>query len=154
MAYTKTGDKGYLNRAIESFETVVEKQPGNPSLLNNLAYLLADNDQKIDTALAYARKAHQSNPGNPVFLDTYAYALCKVGQYEEAQRSLLRAIQIDEASQIPIPWDMYKHLGMAYEGQSNNKQAAEVYQKALKAATDAPEKEKQQLQQKINNLKQ
>ena len=154
LAYIKTGDRDYLNRTIVLFETILEKQPENPSLLNNLAYLLADNDQKIDTALTYARKAHQSNPGNPIYLDTYAYALCKTGQYAEAQRNLLRAIQINEASQIPIPWDMYQHLGMAYEGQSNNRQALEAYQKALEVSTGALEKDKQQLQQKVNELNQ
>ncbi|HPQ51071.1 MAG TPA: tetratricopeptide repeat protein, partial [Alphaproteobacteria bacterium] len=53
-AYIKTGDGDYLNRSIVLFESILEKQPENPSLLNNLAYLLIDNDQKIDTALAYA----------------------------------------------------------------------------------------------------
>nr|HPQ51270.1 tetratricopeptide repeat protein [Alphaproteobacteria bacterium] len=104
--------------------------------------------------LAYARKALLNNPGNSVFLDTYAYGLCKTGQYQEAQRDLLRAIQINEVSQVPIPWDMYKHLGMAYEGLGNYKQALEAYQKALEASTDAPEKNKQQLQQKIKDLNQ
>ena len=153
-AYLKTGDGDYLNRAIVLFESILEKRPENPTLLNNLAYLLIDNDQKIDTALTYALKAHQSNPGNSVFLDTYAYGLCKTGQYAEARRNLLRAIQINEASQIPIPWDMHKHLGMAYEGQSNYKQALEAYQKALEVSTDALEKDRQQLQEKINELSQ
>lgn len=154
MVYLKTGDKSYLDEAIKLFEIMIEKQPGNSNLLNNLAYLLLDNDQKIDTALAYARKAYLSNPGNSVFLDTYAYALCKTEQYKDAQQCILRAIQINEASQTPIPWDMYKHLGMAYEGQSNYKQALEAYQKALEVSTDALEKDKQQLQQKINELNQ
>ena len=89
MAYTKTADKDYMDRAIALFKTIVEKQPDNPSLLNNLAYLLADNDKEIETALAYARKASQSDPGNAVYLDTYAYILCKTGQYNDAEQQLL-----------------------------------------------------------------
>lgn len=154
LAYTKTGDQDYLSRSIAIFEAMVQKQPNNPSLLNNLAYLLIDNNKQIDTALEYARKAHQSDPGNAIYLDTYAYALCKTGQYAEAEQDLLRAIQLDEVSGTPIPWDMYNHLGMAYEGQGKNRQAVESYQKALNAATEIPAEEKQQLQKTIEKLKQ
>ncbi|MHC4551388.1 MAG: tetratricopeptide repeat protein [Planctomycetota bacterium] len=153
MAYTKTADKEYLARSIELFETILAKQPNNPSLLNNLAYLLADNDTQLDTALKYARKAHQGNPGNTIFLDTYAYVQCKLKNYEQAERNLLRAVQILDISRQPIPWDMYKHLGMARQGLGNNSQAVQDYQKALEASDDIPAKEKQAIQQTIDELK-
>ncbi|MBL7214771.1 MAG: tetratricopeptide repeat protein [Phycisphaerae bacterium] len=153
LAYSKTADKDYLDRSISLFEAMLKKQPENPSLLNNLAYLLTDNNTQIETATEYARKAHQSDPANAVYLDTYAYALCKAGQYKEAERNLLRAIQLNEVFGDPVPWDMFKHMGMAYEGQDNNRQAIEYYQKALDAATEIPEEEKQQLRQTIEKLK-
>ncbi len=154
MAYTKTADKDYLNRSILLFEAMVQEQPNNPSLLNNLAYLLLDNDQQIETAIDYARKAHQSDTDNPVYLDTYAFALCKVGRYREAEHNLLRALQLNEVAGIPIPWDMYHHLAMAYQGQGNARQALENYQKALEAADDVPQEDKQQLTEQIEILKQ
>ncbi len=154
LAYTKTADQDYLDRSIQLFEAMLKKQPENPSLLNNLAYLLIDNNKQVETALGYARKAHQSDPANAIYLDTYAYALCKTGQYREAERNLLRAIQLNEVSGIAIPWDMYKHLGMAYEGQGENRRAADNYQKAMEVAADIPAEEKQFLQDKIEQLKQ
>jgi tetratricopeptide (TPR) repeat protein len=154
LAYTKTADNDYLDRSILLFEVMLEKQPSNPSLLNNLAYLLIDNNKQIETALGYARKAHQSDPANTIYLDTYAYALCKTEQYQEAERNLLRAIQLNEVSGVAVPWDMYKHLGMAYEGQGQNRLAADTYQKALDAAVEIPAEEKQRLQQTIEQLKQ
>ena len=153
LAYTKTADQNYLDQSITLFENVLAKQPNNPTLLNNLAYLLADNDKQLETALEYARKAHQGNPGNTVFLDTYAYVQCKLKQYENAERNLLRAIQILDISREPIPWDMYKHLGMARQGLGNNRQAVEDYQKALDTSDEIPDTEKQQLQQTIEELK-
>ncbi len=153
MAYTKTADQSYLDRSITLFESILAKQPNNPTLLNNLAYLLADNDKQLETALEYARKAHQGNPGNTIFLDTYAYVQCKLKHYEDAQRNLLRAIQILDISRTPVPWDMYKHLGMARQGLGNNRQAVESYQKALDASDEIPDTERQQLQQTIDELK-
>jgi predicted Zn-dependent protease len=154
MAYTKTADKDYLNRSILLFEAMLKKQPNNPSLLNNLAYLLIDNNQQIETALEYARKVNQGDPDNPVYLDTYAYGLCKIGRFKEAEQNLLRALQLNEVSGIPIPWDTYRHLAMAYQGQGNTHQALENYQKALDTADGIPEKDKQALKKTIETLKQ
>ena len=152
LAYSKTADKNYLDRSVSLLETILERQPDNYSLLNNLAYLLIDNDQQIEAALGYARKALQGDPSNAVHLDTYAYGLCKTEQYKEAERNLLRAIQISEASGTPIPWDMFKHMAMAYEGLGKTSEAREAYQKAIEAAGDIPEKEKNKLQQAVERL--
>ena len=152
MAYVKTADQVYLTSATELLSEILKLQPNNGSLMNNMAYLLADNDQQLEVALEYARKAHQSNPGNPVFLDTYAYAQCKTGQYEQAEQNLIRAIQIYELRQEPVPWDLYEHFGMAREGLGKTAQAIEMYQKALDVSGEIPEKEKQQLQAAIERL--
>ena len=152
MAYAKTADQDYWDRATAMLEKMLQLQPNNSSLLNNMAYLLADNDQQLETALDYARKAHQGDPGNPVFLDTYAHVQCKTGQYEQAEQNLIRAIQIYEASGQPVPWDLYKHFGMAQEGLGEAAQAIEMYQKALEASDEISEKEKQQLRVAIEQL--
>jgi tetratricopeptide (TPR) repeat protein len=154
MAYTKTGDNDYWTRATGLLEKMLQEQPNNGSLLNNLAYLLTDNDQQLETALDYARQAHQGDPGNAVYLDTYAYAQCKTGQYKRAEQNLIRAVQIYEASGQPLPWDLYEHLGMAKEGVGKTSEAIEMYQKALGASDQIPEKKTQQLQQAIQRLQQ
>jgi tetratricopeptide (TPR) repeat protein len=154
QAYSKTADRAYLSQSIELFRSILEQQPENPSLLNNMAYLLADNDQDLEVALEYARKAHQRDPGNAVYLDTYALAQCKTGDYETAEQNLLRAIQLYQVTQQDVPWDIYKHLGMAREGMGKAQQAVEAYRQALESATGAPDPEKQKLQQTIDKLQQ
>lgn len=154
MSYVKTSDQQYLDRAIALNGQLLELQPDNSSLLNNMAYLLIDNDQQLETALEYSRKAHQSEPGNPVYLDTYAYAQCKIGRYEEGKENLLWAMQIYEAGNQPVPWDLYKHLAIAYEGLGEVEQAIETYQKALDASEQITEKEKLEMQQAITRLQQ
>lgn len=154
MGYMKTSDSDYVERAIVDLEKMLKLQPENFSLLNNLAYLLIDNDQGLDAALEYARKAHLGDPGNPVYLDTYAYALCKTGQLDEAERNLLRAKQMYEVGSNPAPWDLYKHLALTYESQGKRAEALETYRKALDAAEDVSEKEKQNLKDSIDKLNQ
>jgi tetratricopeptide (TPR) repeat protein len=154
MSYVKTSDQQYLDRAITLNGQLLELQPDNSSLLNNMAYLLIDNDQQLENALDYSRKAHQSEPGNPIYLDTYAYAQCKTGRYEEGKENLLWAMQIYEAANQTVPWDLYKHLAIAYEGLGEVEQAIETYQKALDASEQITEKEKLEMQQAITRLQQ
>ena len=154
MAYVKTADRGYMTQAAELLEQMIQLQPNNSSLLNNMAFLLADDNQQPEKALEYALRAHQNEPGNAVYLDTYAYAQCRMGQYKEAEQNLIRAIQIYEASGQPVPWDMYKHFGMAKEGVGKTSEAIEMYQKSMDASEQIPESETRQLQQAIERLQQ
>ena len=150
-AYMKTSDKSYLDRLMTLAEKMLELQPNNVSLLNNMAYLLADNDQQLETALDYSRKASQSDPGNPTYLDTYAYVQCKMGEFEKAEQNLIRALQIYEVSGQPVPWEVYRHFGMAREGLGKTEQAIEMYQKAI-GMDQVPEEEKEQMQAAIERL--
>ena len=153
MAYLKTGDKMYFDGATNQLTEMLQVQPNNSSLLNNLAYLLTDNDQQLEMAMEYARKAHQGDPGNANYLDTYAYAQCKNGQFEGAEQSLLRAVQIYESSGEAIPWDLYEHFGMAKEGLGKTAEAIEMYQKAL-SPSGLPGKDQERLQAAIERLQQ
>jgi Tfp pilus assembly protein PilF len=151
MAYAQTLDEEYFKKALALMEEIVKIMPQNYTAMNNLAYLLADNNQELDKALEYARQACQNELGNPVFLDTYAYIQCLLGNYEDAQQSLHRAIQLHEAQNEPIPWEVHKHLGMAQEGLKKTPEAVASYQRAIESA-DIPAKEKEALDQKIRDL--
>ncbi len=73
------------NRDVESrkiYERLVELVPGNPYVLNNLAWLMKDdNPQK---GIEYARKALETNPDDPILLDTIAELYLKDNQPENA----------------------------------------------------------------------
>ncbi len=153
-AYMKTADGQYLSRSIDVFEDILERYPENPSILNNMAYLLATNDQQLDTAMHYARRAHQHDPDNPVYLDTYAYTQYKNGNLEAAQRNLLRALHLFEVSQRTVPWNVYDHLGQVYESLGQASLAIDNFHNALNAASDIPEPEQQRLKERISALEQ
>lgn len=151
MAYAQTADEEYLQKSLTLMEEIITIMPQNYTAMNNLAYLLADNNQQLDKALQYSRKACQNDLGNPVFLDTYAYIQCLLGNYQDAHQSLLRTIQLHEAQNEPIPWEVYKHLGMAQEGMKKIPEALGAYQRSIEAA-GIPAKEKEALEKKIQEL--
>ena len=75
--FNKTADKTYIEKAIKEYESILQKQPTNTTVLNNLAYVLADNNLDIGKALEYAKKAYDAVPNNTDVLDTYGYVLLK-----------------------------------------------------------------------------
>ncbi len=152
-AYVKTSQKQYVSEAIAVLEVILEIQPNNTGVMNNLAYLLADNDMVGPKALEYARRSYEAGR-NANQMDTYAYVLAKAGQYEEAEQMAQMAVQHHEMSGKGVPWDVYEHLGMAREGLGQKEGAIQSYETALeRAGTNIAEKDKDRLNQAIDRLK-
>ncbi len=130
VAYKKSSDKGYLERAIAVYESLRGKMPKNSSVLNNLAYLLARNDQRLTEAMDYARTALEQNPDEATYLDTYAYVLYKNGRNAEAAETLAAAIQQYEVK-ATVPAEVYEHLGLISEALGDRSKARTAYRRAL-----------------------
>jgi Tfp pilus assembly protein PilF len=103
--------------------------------MNNLAYMLAANDERLDDALNYAKQAYQMRPNNPDYLDTYAFVLYKNGKYSDAEQSIQSAIQLFSAQQRMASWSIYEHAGMIMEKLGSRLQAVAAYKQALLAGT-------------------
>jgi predicted Zn-dependent protease len=133
MAYTKTSDNNYLKLAMDAYESLLAKLPNSTYVLNNMAYLLTENDKDLNKAMEYAKRACDARPDNPMYLDTYAYACYKNGKYAEAAQLSQAAIQQYEAQQLVTPVEVYEHLGQSQEKLGNKPQALAAYQQALDA---------------------
>lgn len=69
---------GRIRESIEQHERLLETNPEDPQLLNNLAWLY---QQMGDgRALAYAEQAHQLAPDDPATLDTFGWILVQQGK--------------------------------------------------------------------------
>jgi tetratricopeptide (TPR) repeat protein len=137
MAYNKTSDKNFLKKATSEYESLLKEIPKNTSagIMNNLAYMLAANDERLDDALNYAKQAYQMRPNNPDYLDTYAFVLYKNGKYSDAEQSIQSAIQLFGAQQRMASWNVYEHAGMIMEKLGSRLQAVAAYKQALLAGT-------------------
>jgi tetratricopeptide (TPR) repeat protein len=135
-AYGKTSDKRYLQQAIRVYQSLRAKMPKNRSVLNNLAYTLAQNDEQLTEALEYAKAALEQSPNEANFLDTYAYVLYKNGRNTEAAQSLAVAIQRCEATGAAAP-DIYEHMGLVHEALGEKSKAQAAYRRALEVGGNA-----------------
>jgi Tfp pilus assembly protein PilF len=110
--------------------------PNNSGVLNNLAYVLAENNERLAEALEYAERAYQTMPNNPGILDTYSYVLYKNGKVDEAAQFIQASLQQYEQSDISAPADVYWHLGMIKEKLGERAEALAAYKQALEVGAD------------------
>jgi len=136
LAYSKTSDKNYLQGTMDVYESLLTKMPNNTGILNNMAYILAENNQDLDKALEYAKRIYEIKPDDPTYLDTYAFVLYKKGRYAEAVQFEQAAIQQHEAQRTPVPAEVYEHLGQSQEQLGEASQACLAYKQALEAGGD------------------
>jgi tetratricopeptide (TPR) repeat protein len=140
LAFTKTSDNKYLNDALVVYESLLVKIPNNTGILNNVAFILADNNKDLDKALEYSKRAHEMQPDDPGYLDTYAIVLYKKGKYPEALQNEQAAIQQYESQQGAVPADVYENLGKIHEQLGEQSQARAAYEQALEAGGENMQK--------------
>jgi tetratricopeptide (TPR) repeat protein len=133
LAYRRTSDNSYLARGISEYESLLAEMPNNTFVLNNLAYLLAENSEKLAEALEYAVRARELAPNNGGVLDTYAYVLYKNGRYSKADEALQTSLQLYVDGDVVVPAEVYEHLGMVKEKLGASAEAVSAYKQALEA---------------------
>jgi len=136
LAYERTSDNSYIKKAISDYESLLDKKPNNTHVLNNLAYMLAENQQRLPEALEYARRALEQMPDNPNFMDTYAYVLYKNGQTSKAAELLTAALQQYRQDATDAPVEVWEHLGIVMEKLVEKAKAVDAYSRALQAGAD------------------
>lgn len=88
-------DAGHRRQAIDYYETALATGPQRPSVLNNLAWSMAEEGIRLDEALGLAERAVKHEPDNPVFLDTYAEVSFRLGQPARAAAVIRRALEAE-----------------------------------------------------------
>lgn len=68
--------------AATRFKKLLERQPNDPSLLNNLAWVLSES--KDPSALSYAKRAYEVAPTSAEVQDTYGWLLVAAGDAAKA----------------------------------------------------------------------
>ena len=97
---------GKKDSAISQYEMILEKQPDNPAVLNDLAWLY--HERGGQRALQMAEKAYRLAPDSPAIQDTYGWILVQNGRIEFGLVALEQA-----ASNAPNSLDIRYHLAVA-----------------------------------------
>ena len=121
--------------AIRESEKLLKNEPQNPVLLNNLAWLYQQRNDK--RAKDYAEKAYAAAPKSAAVIDTLGWIL--VEQDYDAKRGveLLR-----EAHEIaPKQGDIHYHLAVGLHKTGNDAEAKRNLERLIGSGTEFPSKE-------------
>lgn len=114
--------------AVRRYQAVLEHEPNNPGILNNLAFLLCDGLNQPQQALPYAQRAAELAPVDPSVLDTLGWVQFNAGQESQGIQTLRRGLEIR-----PLP-DTYFHLGEIYRRQGVLDEARQMFELARQLA--------------------
>jgi tetratricopeptide (TPR) repeat protein len=115
---------GKRDQARPLYEQVLKIVPDEPTALNNLAFIKAEDGEDLDTALTMAQKARQKRPQDANIADTLGWVYVKKNLNEDAIR-----IYSDIVKQEPRNASFRYHYGVALmqKGDKNRaKQELEV----------------------------
>lgn len=123
--------RGEIRKGEEILEKVLEEDPDDPAVNNDLGYLYADQGKHLEKAEAMIRKAVKAEPENAAYLDSMGWVLFKLGRVEEAVPYLEKAANMPSPGQDGTIWD---HLGDCYHRLGKLDKAVEAWKKALQQA--------------------
>src|SRR5580704_17281301 len=129
---------GDYDGAISEYESMLEKQPGNLVLTNNLASVLSDHrtdKASLDKARSLAASLRKSQI--PQFKDTLGWVSYRQGDYRTAIPLFEEA-----AAALPDQASVHYHLGMGYISTGQLAKASEQLKIGLELAQDGDFAEK------------
>lgn len=119
--------------AVPYLKMLLEKDPRNELLNNNLAYTLSELNQELDEALRMVNLALEFAPGNPVYLDTKAWIYFKTGMSDQAMKLLDEAVVKD-----PSLGALYLHRGDIHFFEGRLAEANGQYRIGMRLEPDFP----------------
>ncbi len=133
MGMTYSVEKDYKN-ARDAYEKLLVLVPKNAVVLNNLAYIYAENLGDLGKGYQLASQARDQASADPSVADTLGWIQYQRGQYASAL-SLLRE-SVAKLSAVP---DVQFHLGMTCYMMGDEANARTALQRALQLNVDSSE---------------
>ena len=114
---------GRMKEAVAIFRLLEKEDPGNPTILNNVGFILASEGHPIE-ALHYCRRAVELAPDREYIWDSLGFVQLKTRNYQEATRAFLKAVDLN-----PTFPDAWRHLLHAYhkDGKTDRLEGAKAY---------------------------
>ncbi|MBN1344557.1 MAG: tetratricopeptide repeat protein [Phycisphaerae bacterium] len=120
-------DSGKMEEASEAYIGALRIKGDDLTVLNNLAFTLAESLKRPKDAVGYAQFAYRLAPDNPLVLDTLGWCLFLIGRSQDALGVLLEAIDRD-----PKLLDAHIHLARLYAKDGQKDKAANQLREILK----------------------
>jgi tetratricopeptide (TPR) repeat protein len=121
-----------LDEVESRLKRVIELRPDSAQALNALGYTLVDRTQRAAEGMKLIEKAHALAPEDPFILDSMGWAYFRLGNLEESEKFLQRAL-----AERPDP-EIAAHLGEVLWAKGERTRARDIWQTQLKEAPDNP----------------
>jgi pentatricopeptide repeat protein len=137
-----------IDKASEQLQYLIKRNPNKAGYYNDLGYIWADHDMKLDEAEKLVRKAldldreqRKSQKGfdpktdrdNGAYLDSLAWVYFKQKKFEAAKEVLLKAVEDKDGQHLEI----YDHLGDVHMALGERSAALAAWTEGLKHAQDS-----------------
>ena len=119
-----------LDVVEQKLKRLIELKPSNAHALNALGYTLVDRTNRTAEGLALVERALVLAPDDPFILDSVGWANFRMGNLDEAEKHLRRAME-----QRPDP-EIAAHLGEVLWAKGDRARAQDVWQSQLKTTPD------------------
>ncbi|MBN2433717.1 MAG: hypothetical protein JXK07_00460 [Spirochaetes bacterium] len=133
------------DESVASLKIAINLDKNNPDYYNFLGYLYAERNTNLDESYKLLSEALRLRPFNGAYLDSMGWLYYQKGEYELAERYLVRAYRnlmaIGQRDTV-----VYDHLGDTYEKMGNKRMAVKFWKRALSL-----DKTNEKIKQKINN---
>ena len=106
-------------------EPLIQEDPENPELKNNLGYILADHNMELENAYKLISGALQKKPENHAYLDSMAWVLYRMKRYKEAAEYIERSLKYGRDSVI------LDHAGDIFHALGDRDKAEKYWKLAL-----------------------
>ena len=127
-----TGERmGRMDILEEDLRQIIEIDPDNADALNALGYTLTDKTDRHEEAKALIERALALRPDEPAFIDSMGWVLYRLGNLDEAETYLRRALDLFKNDEVAA------HLGEVLWMLGRELEAREVWQEALELAPDS-----------------
>ncbi len=122
-AYSRNGQ---WERAVETVQKVLKRDPDSVRALNFIGFVLADHEVRLDEAQRLLTRAVALKPADGGIVDSLGWLYVKLGRLDDAERMLVRADRL-----APEDPEILGHLGELYVKKADRVRALETYKRAL-----------------------
>jgi tetratricopeptide (TPR) repeat protein len=154
------------DHAEEQLELVLKADPNDAGACNDLGYLWAERNKKLDEAERLIRKALEldrqqrvaglgadaDEGDNAAYVDSLGWVLFRRSRFAEARQELERAASLPGGGDDPVVWD---HLGDVYQRLGLKAKSVEAWRKALglyEAGRRRPDEHYKDIKEKLRLL--
>jgi tetratricopeptide (TPR) repeat protein len=130
---------GLIDKAAELLRESIRLDPAvAPEAHNYIGYMWIDRDMNLDEAGEMIKKALDAEPDNGAYLDSLGWLHFKKGDYEQALKDLLRAVENLKMEDAVV----FEHLGDTYHKLGKTTEALSYWQRSLSLEDNPKVREK------------